>query len=280
MIDLHVHSTVSDGSNTPTEILKMAYDKKIYALALTDHDNIEGLEEAQREAEKYNIKFIKGIELSVAYGEGRLLHILGLGIDPSNQYFLKVYNKLRKTREEGLEELLRVLATRDVSIGMEDLRNYGAGEYLDRQAVSKYLIDKGICQNAADAWQNYLDPIPYGQGELFEIGEAIESIKKAGGLSFLAHYHKKIGFEGYTKEEMETHMERLVALGLDGIEQYYPSYTEEEAQYAQYLINKYSLLPSGGSDFHGANRADIALGTGDGSFVVPDSVYESIKLRL
>jgi len=280
MIDLHVHSYISDGSNSPKEIIKMAYDKKIYALALTDHDNIEGLEEAETEAKKYNINFLKGIEISVSYGEGQLLHILGLGIDPKNEYFLKVYNRLRKVRETGLESILWTLKEQDISINIEELKKHAAGKYLDRQAVAKWLVEKNICRNVPEAWKKYLDPLPYGQGELLEADEAIDIIKKSGGLSFLAHYHKRIGLERYTKPEAEEHIKYLISLGLDGIERYYPSYSDEHIEYAEYLIHKYNLVPSGGTDFHGSNRPEIVLGSGEEDFFIPDSVYENIKLRI
>lgn len=280
MIDFHVHSNISDGGNSPREIIKMAYDKKIVALALTDHDNIEGIEEAETEAQKYNIKFLKGIELSVSYGEGRLLHILGLGIDPQNEYFLNVYNRFRKVREEHLEKLLWILKEQDISIGVEELKEFAAGKYLDRQAIAKYLIKKNICRNMPEAWNKYLDPVPYGQGELLEADEAMDIIKKSGGLSFLVHFHKRIGLDGYTKQEAEEHIKHLVSLGLDGIERYYPSYSDEDIKYVEYLIDKYHLIPSGGTDFHGSNRPEIALGSGEGDFLVPDSVYENIRLRL
>ncbi|MDF2614214.1 MAG: putative metal-dependent phosphoesterase, family [Clostridia bacterium] len=280
MIDLHVHSYVSDGSCSPREIIKMAYDKKLYAVALTDHDNIEGIDEAEREANKYNIKFLKGIEISVSYEEGRLLHILGLGIDPANEYFLNVYNRLRKLREEKLENILWTLKKQDIFMNTEELKKHAAGKYLDRQAVAKCLVEKNICRDVPEAWQKYLDPVPYGKGELLEADEAVDIIKKSGGLSFLAHYHKRIGLEGYTKQEAEEHIKYLVSLGMDGIERYYPSYSDEHIEYAEYLIHKYNLIPSGGTDFHGSNRPEIALGSGENRFFVPDSIYENIRLEL
>jgi predicted metal-dependent phosphoesterase TrpH len=258
----------------------MAYDKKVAAVALTDHDSIEGLAEAELEAEKYNVNFLKGIEISVSYGEQRLLHILGLGIKPENEYFIKVYNRLRAVREEGLERVLWILNKQGISIKMQQLDQYATAKYLDRHTLTKYFVDKNICKNVPEVWQNYLDPIPYGQGELLEVDEAIDIIRKSGGLSFVAHFHKKIGLEGYTKHETEEHIKYLVSLGLDGIEHYYPSYSKEHMEYAQYLINKYSLIPSGGTDFHGTNRPDIALGTGEKDFNVPDSVYDNIRLRI
>ncbi|WP_070000118.1 PHP domain-containing protein [Cellulosilyticum sp. I15G10I2] len=280
MIDLHVHSTVSDGSNTPKEIIRMAYEKKIKLLALTDHDNIEGLEEAKMEASRYNIEFLDGIEVSASYKTGRLLHILGLGIDTKNASFLKTYTKFRKTREEKVENILRLINKQGISINIEELTEFAVGKYLDRQTIAKCLVKKGICMKVQEAWEKYLDPIAYEKGELLEVDETIDMIKKSGGLSFLAHYPKMIGLAGYTEYEKEEHIKYLVSLGLDGIECYYPSFSEEDTKYGEYLAKKYNLLCSGGSDFHGSNRPEVSLGSGGGDFCIPNRVYEEIKVRL
>ncbi len=280
MIDLHVHSFVSDGYNSPKEIIKMAHEKDIKAIALTDHDSIEGLHEAKEEAEKYNINFLKGIEMSVSYGEGRLLHILGIGINIKNEFFIEQYIKMRKAREKGTSDILEILKKKNVHIKIEDLKRYAVGQYLDRHAITKYFVDNNICSTVPKVWQNYLDPIPYGEGELFQIEQAIHTIKKSGGLSFLAHYNKRIGFAGYNKDEIEKQIKYLVSLGLDGIERYYPSFRKDDEEFVQYLLNKYKLIPSGGTDFHGIYRKEIGLGTGEGNFFVPDDVYEDIKKKL
>ena len=112
MIDLHVHSYVSDGTDSPSEIIKMAHEKKIKAIALTDHDSIEGIEEAEKEAVKLNMNFLKGIEISTSYKDGRLLHIIGLGMDIENQYFLNAYKKMKIAREEGMDRVLKLWENR------------------------------------------------------------------------------------------------------------------------------------------------------------------------
>lgn len=280
MVDFHVHSYISDGSDSPKDIIKIAYDKKISAIALTDHDSIEGLDEAGQEALKYNLNFLRGIEVSVSYGKDRLLHILGLGIDTNHQSFNKVYERIRIARHDGLERVLAILKQQGVTIDISQLQHYATGKYMDRHTLTKYFVANNICKNTPQVWQKYLDPIPYRPAELLQADEAIEMIKKSGGLSFLAHFHKKIGLDGYTSSEAEDHIKYLVSLGLDGMEQYYPSYTNEHMQYAQYLIGKYHLIPSGGTDYHGSNRPEIGLGTGEGSFHVPDHIFKNIDKRL
>lgn len=280
MIDFHVHSYVSDGTTSPSEIIRIAYEKKIKAVALTDHDSVEGIVEAELEARKYKVNFLKGIEISTAYGEGRLLHIIGLGIDPSNEHFLKAYTEKRIAREEGIDRILEILKGQGISINIEELRKYAVGKYLDRHAITKYFVEKKLCNSVPEVWRNYLDPIPYGEEELFEADEALDLIKKSGGLSFLAHYNKRIGLAGYTEDEIEKHVKYLISLGLNGIERYYPSYSHKDIEHVEYLINKYKLIPSGGTDFHGSNRPEITLGKGKNNFFVPDSIYENIILKL
>src|SRR5471030_19574 len=128
MIDLHVHSYVSDGTSSPSEIIKMAYERRIKAVALTDHDSIEGIPQAEDEALKLNVNFLKGIEISTSYKSGRLLHILGLGIDTNNENFLKAYKRMKKAREEGIGDILEILKKQGISIDIEVLRKYAVGK--------------------------------------------------------------------------------------------------------------------------------------------------------
>jgi len=276
MIDLHVHSYVSDGTNSPSEIIQMAYEREIKAVALTDHDSIEGIQEAEAEALRLKVNFLKGIEISTAYKSGRLLHILGLGIDTNNEDFLKAYNRMKKAREEGIGDILHILKNQGISIDMESLRKYRVGKYLDRQAIPKYFVDNKICATVPDVWHKYLDAIPYAKGELLEVEEACDIIKKSGGVSVLAHFHKKIGLYGYNTSEVESNIKELVAQGLQGIERYYPTYSEKDIEYVTYIIDKYKLIPSGGTDFHGKNRPSVTLGKGENNFSVPDTIYENI----
>jgi len=276
MIDLHVHSYVSDGTDSPSEIIKIANEKQIKAVALTDHDSIEGILEAEKEALKLKVNFLKGIEISVSFKNGRLLHIIGLGIDTENKYFLKAYNNMKKAREEGMENLLKILEKRGILINIKSLREYAVGKYLDRQAIPKYFVENRISSTVPKVWKEYLDPIPYGEGELLEVEETLDIIRKSGGISVLAHYHKNIGLKGYSTAEVEENIKYLVDLGLQGIEEYYPSYSRRDREYIHYIIDKYGLIPSGGTDFHGKNRPEVTLGGGENNFFIPDSVYDNI----
>lgn len=279
-IDLHVHSSMSDGTYSPKEIVGLALESQVRAIALTDHDSVEGVNEASEEALSKNINFLTGIEISASYKYGRILHILGLGIDINNENFLKSYTNMKKAREDSVKDILKKIEKQGVFIDIDTLRERALNKYLDRYDIHRYFMENAICSNAQDVWDRYLDPIPYGEDELIKVSDAIEIINKANGLSFLAHYNKKIGLGGFNNQEIEQHIKYLIDLGLNGVEKYYPSYKKENNEFLQYLINKYQLIPSGGTDFHGENRPDISIGKGNGDMIIPYTIYENILKRL
>lgn len=277
IIDLHTHSVMSDGSYRPLEVVRLASEKNIKAIALTDHDSIEGNDEAESEAKKRNIDFLPGIEISAKYDEKRLVHILGLGIDMKNKKFLEVYNSIKNAREESVSNILKILKTKGIDISYNVLKERCIKKYLDRYDIYNYFLIEKICTKPQEIWDKYLDPIPYGTDELMDVRKAIKIIREADGLSFLAHYNKKIGFSGYSDHEIEEKIVELVNYGLDGLEEYYSDFTEENKLFAKHLIDKYNLLSSGGTDYHGKNRLDIELGKGYKNLDVPYEIFEKIK---
>lgn len=276
-IDLHVHSYMSDGTLSPKEIVQLAAEKDVKAIALTDHDCIDGIKEAAESASQLNIDFLNGIEVSVIYENGRKLHILGLGIDINNSEFLKVYNKMRIARENSIPFILKVVEKQGIKIDINDLKKHTHNKYLDRYDVHEYFTRNRLCNNSQKIWDKYLDPIPYEKDELLTIEEAIDIIKKAGGLSFLAHYNKTIGLYGFSNNEIEFRIKYMIDMGLNGVERYYPSYIRQDIKFLDYIINKYNLNFSGGTDFHGKNRPGIGLGTGsNNNLFIPYKVYQNI----
>lgn len=276
-IDLHTHTNISDGACTPYELVMTALKENVKAIALTDHDNIAGINEARKHAENNNIDFLNGIEISSLYKEDRILHILGLGINIKNEFFLDTFYKMKKARELGIKHILSEIKKKGINISIEELRKDSLSKYLDRYDIYRCFVKHDICNSAQEIWDKYLDPIPYSDDELIRTEEAIDIIKKSGGVSFLAHYNKSIGFAGLNNKEIENEILYLIHLGLDGIERYYPSFSSEDCKFLDYLINKYNLLYSGGTDYHGTNRPDIKIGSGkDNSLFIPYSVYENI----
>lgn len=276
MIDLHTHTTITDGTLTPKELIQKAKEIGLSAVAITDHDSIEGLDEAQSEADRLGIRLVKGIEFSVAYGENRLIHVLGLGIDPQNERFREMYIRFKQERSERLSHIFRKLQTQGVVIERKSVEKYVANGFMDRQAIAKYLVAEGYVSSMLDAWINYLDPINYIDGELLTPKEVFSAIHAAGGKAFLAHYHLVIGLKGYSDIEAHARLEELKGWGLDGMEYYYPSFSQEDTLRCAEFVEHFGFLKSGGTDFHGENREHIELGVGEGDFSVPDEVLEKM----
>lgn len=280
IIDLHVHSNISDGTLTPKEIVNLAIKSNISAVALTDHDSVEGIKDFSKEAIKNNLDFLTGIEISCEYKKGRILHMLGLGIDINNINFVKPYENMKGARIEGLNDVLKFIKNKGIDLTLDDLKGFSTNKYIDRYTIHRYFIKNNICNNAQEIWDKYLDPVSYGKGELIKVEDAIIMIKDSGGVAILAHYNKNIGLKGYTESEIEEHIKYLAYKGLDGVEKYYPSFSVNDYKFLDYIINKYNLIYSGGTDFHGENRKDIKLGVGNGNLHVRYDVYKNILNKI
>jgi len=163
-----------------------------------------------------------------------------------------------------------------VIIRREDVEPHIIGGYMDRQAIARYLVAEGVVPSIKMAWMEYLDRVPYAEGELIEPKDAFRAIREGGGKSFLAHFHLPIGLKGYSEKETRRRLGELKEWGLDGLEYYYPSFTEEDRNRCARYIEEFGFLKSGGTDFHGENRAHIKLGTGEGGFKVPRELLNSI----
>ncbi len=276
MIDLHAHTTISDGTYTPTKLVKEAKRRGLYAVAITDHDSIDGLDEASEAARRLGITLVKGIEFSIAYGKGRLLHILGLGIDPDSEGFKHIYLKYRETRSTKLEHVFEALRGMGIDISHKKAIPHIIGGFMDRQAIARCLVAEGYAISIRNSWTEYLDKIPYIEGELIEPEAALDAIHAAGGKAFMAHFHLNIGLKDYSDKEIRSRLKELKDMGLDGVEYYYPSFSDEDRLRLADYIHEFGFIKSGGSDFHGANRPHIKLGIGEGNFRVPDELLKNI----
>lgn len=280
MIDFHIHSNYSDGSETPEHIVLEAEKNGLKAISLTDHDSIDGLEEANVVADKANVLLLNGIEVSVAYDDNRLLHILGLGINTEKDEFLQIYHEFRQTKENQMDYVLHELKKQGVRVDLNVAKKYVTGGKFDRQCLAKYIFHEGVEDSMPHAWHRHLDKIPYIKGELLELEAALEMIDGGDGVSILAHYHKNIGLMGYSHEEKYKRLKRLNDMGLDGMELYYPDFTREQKKEVRYFVSQLGMVIGGGTDFHGKNRPEIKMGVGEGDYFVPDEVYYSVKDRL
>ena len=273
MIDLHVHSTFSDGTLTPTQLVEHAMENHLTAFALTDHDTVDGLGEAFQAAEDKPIKVISGIEFSTEYNS-QDIHIVGLFVDHRNKAFQDMTQLLIRRRLERNEEMIRRFNTNGIPVTYEELTQGNPNAVITRAHFARYLVEHQIVKIPNEAFKKYLDPgCPYFiPREYIQPEDGIEIIRKAGGVPILAHpLHYKL-----PQKELEALIVRLKDAGLMGIEVKYSNHTLQDEYYAGQLASRFHLLASGGSDFHGANKPAIDIGTGRGNLAVPYEYLENL----
>lgn len=274
MVDLHVHSNKSDGTFTPSELVTMAIEKNLTALALTDHDTTDGLEELANAAAGKPLAVVPGIELSTEY-EGKDIHIVGLFIDPTQSDFRAHLKAFVESRDDRNRKMCANLQEAGIPISYEALQEANPGSVITRAHYGTWLLEHGVVSSVADAFSKYLgDHTPYFvPREKVTPQQAVSLIQKAGGLAILAH---PILYR-MSSERLDILVRRLKEVGLTGIEAIYATYNSREENQIQQLASKYDLLLSGGSDFHGFAKPKLELGTGYGHLCVPDEVYFSLK---
>lgn len=280
-IDLHIHSKASDGTQTPKEVVELAYHSQLSAIALTDHDTIDGVIEAEKMVEQLSkegkdLRLIPGIEISVEY-QGKDIHILGLFIDIENKNFKKELVKIRERRNKRNELMLRKFMDDGIDITMDILNMEKNDLVLTRSHFAKFLIARGYAKDREDAFKRFLrsNTPYYVEREHLTTEEGIRIIHEAGGLAILAHPL----LYGYQAEELEAMVTDFSKIGLDGIEAIYSMNRGEDEINMLKLAEKYNLAVSGGSDFHGKNKPHIQMGVGLGSLKIPYELLEKLENR-
>ena len=257
--DLHTHTTASDGTLTPTELVAAAHRCGLGLLAVTDHDTTAGVAEAQAAARACGMQFIAGVELSAEGAPGKC-HLLGLGIDPHYAPLVTTLATLSENRRQRNLKIVARLNALGVAITLEEVvAQAPRGANIGRPHIAATLLAKGVVSDLREAFTRYLadDAAAYIEKATLSPAEAIALVHEAGGLCFLAHPGL---FKLAAHETHESRVRALAALGLDGIEAYYSSYSPaDEARFLR-LAEKYQLLVTGGSDFHGDNKPDVPLG--------------------
>lgn len=284
-IDLHIHSTASDGSLDPLEIPTLAQKSGLKAIALTDHDSIEGTKKILTHRHLLGpIKFLTGVEISAAppdfFSVSGSFHILGYGFDvnhPDLNQTLRQQQNARENRNPGIIARLNELGV-DISLN-EVISESEEKAQIGRPHIARVMVKKGFADSIDDAFDTYI-----GKGKPAYIDkprvdtvQAIELILLAGGIPILAHpgLLEVRDFNAY-----EYLLSELVPMGLKGMEVYYPNHSLEETDYFAELAEKFDLLATGGSDFHGAINPEIQLGTGTGDLCVPYVLYERLKREI
>ncbi len=273
-IDLHTHSTVSDGSMTPAELIRHAKETGLRAIALTDHDTAAGLPEARAAAAKEGIEFINGVELACLM-EKTELHIVGLFIDDTDPAFSEAMTEMQAIRDERNLRMIRLMQEAGVDITPEKLRETEGSGVLTRANFAGYLMKTGFVSSISEAFDRWLgDGKPfYLRRQYITPAYAVSLIKKAGGIPILAHpLIYKIG-----KETLEKYVAALTECGLEGMEILYGTNSESDDIYSRQLADRFHLKYSGGSDFHGSYKPHIRLGCGKGRMVIPYDILEQLK---
>ena len=274
MVDLHTHTTASDGTFSPSELVAYAIEKKLSALAITDHDTIAGLKEAFAAASNSNLELIPGIEFSTEY-KGKDIHIVGLNIDYDNPFFVEKLERFIDSRDVRNEKMCHLLTEKGLPVTLDELKERFPDSVITRAHFARYLLEQGYITQLETAFTKYIgDNGPcYVAREKVNPVQAIRLILEAGGIPVLAH---PILYKLPTKE-----LDELVAYlsknGLIGIEAIYSTYNRADEACIRQLAKKYNLHVSGGSDFHGKNKPYIDLGVGRGNLKVPDEVWANLK---
>ena len=274
-IDLHVHSTFSDGTNTPQELVSLATKIGLSAMALTDHDTCEGVPFARDAAKGTPLKVIPGIELSTEYHHTEV-HIVGLNIDPDNRELLEATREFRHKREHRNELMIELLRQQGFSITMEELIADNPDAVITRANIARFLVDHGEIGSVNHAFERYLgdDCSCYVPREKITPARACTLIQQAGGVPILAHpvlYHMK-------KAQLEQLIQELIPYGLKGMEVYYSTYDRGQTKDMKNLADEYGLVATGGSDYHGDNKPYIHLGTGKNNLNIPDSILSKLGI--
>jgi predicted metal-dependent phosphoesterase TrpH len=274
-VDLHTHSTASDGTLPPRELVRAAVEAGLTGLALTDHDTVAGCADARAEADKLGIDFICGVEISCEYPRPGTMHLLGYGVDPNSPVLHDLTRRLIQGRNERNVKIVAALRQQGVAITLDEVLQQAAGGTVGRPHFAAILIRKGYVASVPEAFKKYL-----GQGSATYIDKetvspqrAIEMVREAGGVPVLAHpvQLKKENFG-----QLENTVKELADYGLMGIETIHSDHREILIQELFDLAKRYNLIPTGGSDFHGGGKPHIRLGWA-GTWRIPREMFDRLR---
>ena len=275
-IDLHTHSLKSDGAQTPADVVRTAYAAGLSAIALSDHDNIEGVPEAIAEGERLGSEVIPAVELSAQ--SDTELHILGYFIDIHNKKLNDAMAYALRVRDERQEETCRKLNEQGFAITMDELRQEAHGNpVLCRAHFAQIMVRKGYAASVQDAFSKYLSVgcYAYSNRQALTGPEAVSLIREAGGIAVAAHLH----LIKMPDEQLKEYLKELIPYGLEGVEGYYTDYTPDMEQRYRAMAKELGLVISGGTDYHGVNKPHISIGKGRGNLEIPYSVLDGLRER-
>jgi len=278
-IDLHIHSTASDGSLTPADIIDHAQKLNLAAIAITDHDSVDGSKEALQIDIPPSLHFLTGVEISAAHppffpGSGSF-HILGYAIHLDNRDLNQALGKLQDARKNRNPEILKRLNKLGFRISLEEVNQEVGEGQLGRPHIAYAMLKKGFVASINEAFDKYLGNAgpAYVDKDRIECEQAISIIRAAGGVPVLAH-PALLNIEN--DQKLDALLQNLVKIGLAGIEVYYPGHSPQQIRQYTELAENYGLLMTGGTDFHGSITPDTKMGSGDGDLFVPYTLYKEL----
>ena len=274
LCDLHTHSIFSDGTYSPEQIIDSAVKLGLSAVALCDHNTVDGLPRFLKAAEKHDIEAVAGAEFSVDYN-GKELHLLGLFIDPKHfQTVTSLMNEVNLLKEKSNIELVDSLNSSGYALNYRDIKNSTPNGKVNRAHIATALTNAGYTFSVKEAFDTVLSPKAghYKEPKRLTVYEVIDFIRSVEALPILAH-----PFINLTEDELDSFLPNAKQAGLAGIEAEYSLYDDDTRNKALILCQKHGLLCSGGSDFHGDTKPDIFLGRGKGDLAVPYDWFSKLK---
>ena len=246
-IDLHMHTTYSDGAYSPAELVRKAYKSGLSVISLTDHDSVNGIQEAIAYGKELGIEVIPGLEISTDVDD-KEIHLLAYFIEIENEELKKYLSFFRDERFQRAKRIVQKLRNLGLPITLDDVLSHAKNSAIGRPHIAYTLADLGITHNYFEAFEKYIgDNGPAFERKIHVSPQsALKLISDSGGLSFIAH-------PGYMKENL---LLNLIKAGIDGIEVIHPSHNNSQISFYRGIVNQYCLLESGGSDFHGGQKAD------------------------
>ncbi len=274
-VDLHLHTTASDGALSPAEMVRYAKRKGLQAIAITDHDTIDGCEEGVSEGERVGFEVIPGIEISAEYSPGSM-HILGFFLDIHHPLLNERLKYLQKARVERNPKMVAKLNQLGIRITYEEVLKASGGGQVGRPHFANVLLEKKIVRSFQEAFDRFLKKgaPAYVDKFRFTSKEALHFIREARGVAVLAHPNT-LGVN--RSSDLEKIIVQLVDEGLQGIEVYYPEHSSTEMAQYKTLADRYKLVSTGGTDYHGIEKNELDIGVGRGEMKLPYTIVEDMK---
>lgn len=274
-IDLHVHTNISDGSETPDETVRIASQLGLRAIAITDHDNVNGVAEAIAAGKKYGVEVVAGMELGCGW-YGREVHMLGYDLDVNAKTLAPVLEWVVNDREERNRKMMELLNSDGLGVDLDELRLRHPGSTIGRPHFALCLVEAGLAESVQDAFERFLDPGRkyYIRRHFLSVEQAAELIRGAGGKPVIAHPKQyRLSDESFTEL-----MHRSADCGVAGMECYYSGYGSADVEKYLSAAREYGFCATAGSDWHGKHKPHIKLGSGmNGELCAPYSLLEDLR---